>query len=103
MTREQLNLNLESVRMTSDVKGGGRYKDLMKLGTIIPGTKTQASFFISEKCKFDVLADKDIAIIDTIFADAGMHGDYVKTKSNRWARLKNIEDFYVALKKKYSL
>lgn len=103
MTREQLNLNVESVRMTSDVKSGGHYKDLMKLGTVIPGTKKQASFFISEKCKFDVLADKDIAIIDMIFADAELQGNYAKTKSNRWARLKNIEDFYVALKKKYNL
>lgn len=103
MLYNEVNLNREDVSMLVSFSGKQHYKVAMSLGGVLPINKAQANYFITENCDLSVLAGVDVDVIESILNEAGLKGDYVMTKSNKWVRLKNIQDFYKALKLKYQL
>lgn len=88
---------------TNERRSGQHYKYLMNLGRILPTTKAQARYFVTNRCKFDVLNIVDVERVEAIFCEFGGAGEYKYTGSRRWVRLVNIEAFYEVLKMKYNL
>lgn len=97
---------LESQSFTfsaNERRRGQHYKELMVLGRILPTTRAQARYFVSNRCKFDALNNVDVERIEAIFCEFGSAGEYKYTSSRRWVRLVNIEAFYEVLRMKYNL
>ena len=88
---------------TNERRSGQHYKYLMGLGRILPTTRAQARYFITNRCKFDALNIVDVERIEAIFCKFGGAGEYKYTGSRRWVRLVNIEAFYEVLRMKYNL
>ena len=88
---------------TNERRRGQHYKYLMDLGRILPTTKSQARYFVVNRCKFDVLNIVDVDRVEAIFSEFGGAGEYKYTDSRRWVRLVNVEAFYDVLKVKYNL
>lgn len=79
------------------------YKFIMKMGGILPETKAQAKFFVSNGICLDVLNFDDVLNIEQILNRHGFLGNYVYTKSKRWVRLVNNSDLNLALKLEFQL
>ena len=88
---------------TNERRSGQHYKYLMDLGRILPTTRAQARYFVTNRCKFDVLNIVDVERVEALFREFGGAGEYKYTGSRRWVRLVNIEAFYKVLEMKYNL
>ncbi len=103
MTYTQIDLESQNfIFNTLECKAGQHYTYLMKLGRILPTTKSQAKFFVTNGCKLDVLNIVDVQRVEALLNETGLEGDYKYTKNNHWVRLVNIEALYEALRKKYN-
>lgn len=84
-------------------KAGSHYKFLMRLGRVLPSTKAQAKYFISQGVCLDVLNGDDVEKVESILNRNGFIGNYKFTKSKNWARLQNNIDLQKALKKEFDI
>lgn len=81
----------------------GNYKKAMGFGLCFPGTKAQAEYFVKKQLSLDVLNYEDAEKIEAVLNKHSLYGNYELTKSQKWARLKNIADLYRALSLEYGL
>ncbi len=76
--------------------------DLISLGRVWPATKAQA-VKVARKGYFDVIYNTDIEeLIEPLMNKHGLKGDYSLTKSKRFCRLNNFNEFIIALKKEFN-
>lgn len=76
---------------------------LIRLGRIFPKTKAQAKRVYQNSVCLEVLYNYDAeTLIEPLFKKHGMEGNYKLTKSKRFCRLVNFEDFKKALRLEYN-
>ena len=104
MKLTELNLEKQGFYMSCNVRLlRSHYRSLMKLGRVFPTTKSQADYFIKNNITLDVLNMDDVILIENLMNKHGFEGNYKRTKSASWVRLKNHDDLYTALINEYSI
>ena len=81
---------------------GEHLATLIGLGRVIPTCKACARKVVRNG-QLDVLGGYDIRFIERFLNQYGKKGDYQVTKSGRFARLNNTNDYFEALKFKFNL
>lgn len=103
MKANQISLEAQSfIFNTNERKEGQHYTFLMKLGRVLPTTRSQAMFFVKNNLQLSVLNIVDVQRVEAILNEFGFEGEYKYTKNNRWVRLVNFEDLHKALRIKYN-
>lgn len=75
---------------------------LIRLGRIFPKTKAQAKR-VYKTWGLEVLYNSDVeTLVEPLLKKHGLEGDYKLTKSKRFCRLVNFEDFKKALRLEYN-
>lgn len=88
-------------RMLAMLKDGQHYKSAMRIGRVFPTTKAQAIELCRMGAIFDVLGKEDVKNIEMLMNKHGKSGEYTLTKSESFARIENMQEFYECLKAEY--
>jgi hypothetical protein len=100
---ETEKVSTEGIRLLWHPSEKQHYKYHMKLGRILPSTKSQALYMIKERLEFDVFLHEDALDIDKLMKKHGKVADFSYTKRKRFLRLNNVYDFYEALAEEYGI
>ena len=88
-------------QMLTIPKDGQHYKSAMRIGRVFPTTKAQAIELRRMGAIFDVLGKADLENIEMLMNKHGKSGKYTLTKSESFARIANMQEFYECLKDEY--
>jgi hypothetical protein len=102
MKASEVKLKDDGFRFNTRIfQSRSHYKDLMRSGKVLPHTKAQVRYFVSNKVSLGVLNLGDVKVVEDILARNGFSGDYKYTKNKVWVRLQNPEHLIEAFKLEY--